>query len=180
MKSYNKDINLPTSILVADCNNKKLMDDLTKEVKHHIRFKQEMPAVTAESTSYKSLTNSKKLLKFIEINAEAFKKYYPGFGFSIVDAWGNIYKNKNHYCKMHNHYGATGFSGIIYLTDGPGPGTYFQEYDLLIKEKKGRFILFNSILHHEVKHYNYKKERITIAFNCNQARNFSKTILNLC
>jgi hypothetical protein len=41
----------------------------------------------------------------------------------------------------------------------------FPQYDLLIKEKKGRFVLFNEKLLHEVKPYDYKKERVTIAFN---------------
>ena len=54
------------------------------------------------------------------------------------------------------------------------------EYDLLIKEKKGRFILFHPLIKHEVKHYNYKKERITIAFNCNAVLNHEPSVLNLC
>jgi len=180
MKLYNKEIKTPTNILVAECKNMDLIKTLIKEVKFNMKFKKEMPAVNAESTSYEALVKSKNLLKFIETNVKAFKKYYPGFGFTIVDAWGNIYKNKKHYCKPHNHYGSTGFSAIIYLTDGPGPGTYFKQYNLLIKEKKGRFILFNPLLEHEVNHYDYKKERITIAFNCNQAIDFDNSVLNLC
>ena len=180
MKLYNKDIKTPTQILVAECKDTKLINDLIKEVRFNMQFKKDMPAVTAESTPYESLVNSKNLLKFIKVNALAFKKYYPGFAFKIVDAWGNIYKKNNHYCKIHNHYGSTGFSAIIFLTDGPGPGTYFKEYDLLIKERKGRFILFHPLINHEVKNYNYKKERITIAFNCNAVSSYEPSVLNLC
>jgi hypothetical protein len=66
---------------------------------------------------------------------------------------------------MHNHKGSTAFSGILYLTDGPGPGTYFPHYDLTVHEKKGRFCLFHGHLQHEVKKFNYTKDRITVAFN---------------
>ena len=56
----------------------------------------------------------------------------------------------------------------MYLTDGPGPGTYFPDYDLTIYEKKGRFVLFHGHLVHEVKKFNYTQDRITIAFNCGE------------
>tara|TARA_R100000541_G_scaffold55581_1_gene64542 strand:- start:97 stop:678 length:582 start_codon:yes stop_codon:yes gene_type:complete len=179
---YSKETKVPTQILVAECKDNNLINSLIAEVRLNMKLKKRMVGtnVYANTTSYESLVNSKNLLKFIEINVKAFKKFYPGFGFNIVDAWGNIYKNKKHYSRTHDHYGCTAFSAIIFLTDGPGPGTYFNTYDLLIKEKKGRFILFNSLIKHEVKPYNHKKERITIAFNCNQSTTDSNAVLNLC
>ena len=34
------------------------------------------------------------------------------------------------------------FCCIIYLTDGPGPGTLFNEYDLIVPEKKEDLFFF--------------------------------------
>lgn len=53
----------------------------------------------------------------------------------------------------------------MYCTDSPGPGTFFPQYNLNISEKKGRFVLFSPILDHEVKPYDFKDGRITIAWN---------------
>jgi hypothetical protein len=87
--------------------------------------------------------------------------------FMIESAWANIY-NKDNFAKLHDHKSSSAFSGVLYLTDGPGPGTYFKDYDLTIHEKKGRFCLFHGHLEHEVKKFNYEKDRVTIAFNCVQ------------
>ena len=151
---YSKETKVPTQILVAECKDNNLINSLIAEVRLNMKLKKRMVGtnVYADTTSYESLVNSKNLLKFIEVNVKAFKKFYPGFGFNIIDAWGKINKNKKHYSRTH----------------------------LLVKEKKGRFILFNSLIKHEVKPYNHKKERITIAFNCNQSTTDSNAVLNLC
>ena len=33
-------------------------------------------------------------------------------------------------------------------------------------DKKGRYILFKPWMYHNVRKFDYKKERITVAFNC--------------
>ena len=51
-----------------------------------------------------------------------------------------------------------------------GPGTYFKEYDLLIKEEIGKYVLFHPFLKHSVKKIENDIERITIEFNMGQTK----------
>jgi len=88
--------------------------------------------------------------------------------FLIKDAWGNICKLGEEVTE-HNHGGVTGFCGILYLTE-KGPGTYFKEYDLLIEEKIGKYIIFHPLLTHGVKKLENDIERITIAFNMDEIK----------
>jgi hypothetical protein len=57
----------------------------------------------------------------------------------------------------------------LYLTEG-GPGTYFKEYDLLVEEEVGKYILFHPLLKHSVQKIENNIERITIAFNMNEVK----------
>jgi hypothetical protein len=74
----------------------------------------------------------------------------------------------------HNHSDCS-FCGILYLTEG-GPGTYFKEYDLLIKEEVGKFILFHPMLKHSVQEIDKDIERITVAFNMSHLKEWQNSL----
>jgi hypothetical protein len=162
---FNKKIEIDTSILIGEIDNYDLIDKLIVKVKEGLKNSKvsRKTNVTAEHTEFTHLEEDPNFHKFLKIIQPSIYKIYKN-NFNVREVWGNVYNNKNDFAKLHGH-DANAFSGILYCTDGPGPGTYFPQYDLLIKEKKGRFVLFNEKLLHEVKSYDYKKERVTIAFN---------------
>lgn len=169
-----KEIKTNTFILIGNLNNDVLIDALIKDVKKEIKKGKNLlihkTNVKAVHTDFKSLSTSPNVHKFFCETQPSIYKIYK-HNFEIKDVWGNIYnKPDEDYTQEHNHADSTAFCGIIYLTDGPGPGTYFREYDLLIPEKKGRFVFFHPLLFHEVKPYKYTQERITIAFNLFQLK----------
>jgi hypothetical protein len=160
-----KKIEIDTYVLVDEINNFELIDELIQDVKEGVKTSNvsRKTNVTGEHTEFNYLVPNGKFHKFLRIIQPSIYKIYK-HNFLIKEAWGNIYKSKNDFAKPHTH-DVSAFCGILYCTDGPGPGTYFSQYDLLIKEKKGRFVLFHPKLLHEVKPYPLEKERITIAWN---------------
>jgi hypothetical protein len=164
-----KEVKTSTFILIGELNNNVLIDDLIKDVKEEIKKGTDLlihkTNVKAIHTNFKALSLNPNIHKFFCETQSSIYKIYKN-NFEIKEVWGNIYTESNKdYAEEHNHGETSGFCGIIYLTDGPGPGTYFREYDLLVPEKKGRFVFFHPLLFHEVKPYKYTQERITIAFN---------------
>jgi hypothetical protein len=158
-----KDILLNTFILIDEINDNLIIDSLLKDVYENNNYYHKYTNVIAKHTEFKFLVGNKNFHNFLK----SIKKQISSINdknFIIGEAWANIY-NKNDYAKKHKHVASTAFSGILFLTDGPGPGTYFNDYDLTVHEKKGRFVLFHGHLTHEVKKFNYIKDRITIAFN---------------
>lgn len=164
-----QEVKTNTFILIGELNNEVLINDLIKDVKETVEKGKNLynykTNVQAIHTDFKSLSSNPNVHKFFcETKSSVFKVYKRNF--EIREVWGNIYNKPNKdYTIEHQHAEASAFCGIIYLTDGPGPGTYFREYDLLVPEKKGRFVFFHPFLFHEVKPFNYTQERITIAFN---------------
>jgi len=131
--------------------------------------------VVAKTTSFFFLRKDPDFVTFITDIRKDINKIYP-YDFIIVDAWGNAYK-KGQYAKEHTHIEASAFCGILYLTNS-GPGTYFSELDLTVKEKEGKYVLFTPMLKHSVKKYGGKEERITAAFNMNECKpwiNYNET-----
>jgi hypothetical protein len=161
---FNKKIELDTYILTNEINDFELIDKLILDIKEGVKTSKvsRKTNVKGENTDFNYLVTNLNFHKFLKIIQPSIFKIYKQ-NFVVKEVWGNIY-NKNDYAEPHNH-GNSGFCGILYCTDGPGPGTYFSEYDLTIHEKKGRFVLFHPKLFHEVKPYIYNKERITIAWN---------------
>lgn len=170
---FNKSIELNTFILINEINDNELIDKLILNVKKKIKDSRisGKTNVKAEHSEFNSLTQDPYFHKFLKIIQPFIYKIYQK-NFVVSDVWGNIYSNENHYAVEHNHIGTSAFSGILYCTDGPGPGTYFHEYDLIVSEKKGRFVLFTPELMHSVSKFNYMTERITIAFNFNEQKKF--------
>jgi len=152
-------------VLTGKINNQELLHKLKQYVieKSSIVFSKNSNVHSAR-TGFKELINNNEFFGFLkeskDIIYNAWEKDYV-----VHDAWGCVYRDPGNFCKRHNHLGTTAFSGILYLTDD-GPGTYFHELDLTIKEEKGKFVIFHPILYHEVPRYNYKKERVVVAFNC--------------
>jgi len=160
-----KDLLLKTFILIDEVKDESIVDNLLKDIYSNNKYYHEHTNVIGKHTEFNFLNENKNFHNFLKsIKKRIYSVYKKNF--LIQSAWANIY-NKDNYARPHDHRGSTAFSGILYLTDGPGPGTYFEEYDLTVHEKKGRFVIFHGHLRHEVKKFNYTKDRITIAFNCN-------------
>jgi hypothetical protein len=164
-KIFLKKIELDSYVLIGEINDLDLINKLIEEVKEGIKTSKVSGKtnVTGEHTEFNYFISSPNFHKFLKIIQPSIYKIYQK-NFILKDVWGNIYSKKDHFAHLHLHDDSA-FCGILYCTDGPGPGTYFSQYDLRISEKKGRFILFDPKLLHEVKPYDYKRERITIAWN---------------
>ena len=173
-KIFKKEIKLDTYILISKIKDYDLIDQLVKNVKEGIKIStvSRKTNVKGAHTEFNYLNSNPIFFKFLKLIHPYIQEIYSE-NFTIKEVWGNIFKNDNDYADMHNHDNGA-FCGILYCTDAPGPGTYFKEYDLTISEEKGKFVLFHPKLFHEVKPYNYKKERITIAWNFGKVKNWEK------
>jgi len=161
-----KEISLDTYVLIGKINDKDIINNLIYFVKNNKDEKLSYNTnVKGHFTGFKSLIQNKDFLNFLKIIQPNIKIVYKD-NFIIQDVWGNLCKI-NEEVTEHDHGGITGFCGILYLTDN-GPGTYFKEHDLLIKEEIGKYVLFHPLLKHNVKKIENDIERITIAFNMNQ------------
>lgn len=157
-------------LVIGETKEYNLIDSLVEIARKKIDSNLTPTNVKAKRTHFRSLVHEKKFIDFLNKIKPSIQKIYTE-NFIISDVWANFYnESEKDYCEMHHHNGNTAFCGILYCTDGPGPGTYFKDFDLNVSEKKGRFILFDPILLHEVKPYPYKKERVTIAFNFNELK----------
>ena len=158
-----KDILKETYILTGKINNKEIIDNLIHFVKNNkdetLSYKTN---VKGHFTGFQSLIQNKDFINFLKIIETNIKIIFKK-NFLIESAWGNLCKI-NEEITEHDHCGTTGFCGILYLSDN-GPGTYFKEYDLLIKEEIGKYILFHPLLKHSVEKMTNDIERITVAFN---------------
>jgi hypothetical protein len=137
---FKKNIELETYILINEINDFNLIDKLILDVKEGIKTSKvsRKTNVKGEHTEFNYLVENSNFHKFLKIIQPSIYKIYKQ-NFILKEVWGNIY-NKNDYAEPHTHEDS-GFCGILYCTDGPGPGTYFNQYDLNIEEKKGRFVL---------------------------------------
>jgi hypothetical protein len=165
-----KEIPVETFILTGKIDNKEIINNLINFVKNNKDEKLSYKAVVkGHFTGFKSLINNKDFINFLKIIQENIKIICKN-NFFITDAWGNLCKI-NEEVIGHNHENVSGFCGILYLT-GNGPGTYFKDFDLLVNEEIGKYILFHPKLWHEVKKITNNVERITVAFNMNQVKNW--------
>jgi len=179
MELLKKNIDLQTFILIDKIEDTLIIDNLKKDVYACTDYFPTYTNVIAKHTQFDYLKGNIHFHNFLKTIK---KQIYTVFqeNFIVHEVWGNIYNN-NDYAKLHSHVGSTAFSGILYLTDGPGPGTYFPQYDLTVAEEAGKFVLFHGHLLHEVKKFNYTKDRVTIAFNfiCESHVNLDKTKLKI-
>jgi hypothetical protein len=168
---FKKNIELETYILINEINNFDLIDKLILNIREGVKIStvSRKTNVKGEHTDFNYLVTNPNFHKFLKIIQPSIYKIYKQ-NFIIKNVWGNIYK-KNDYADPHTHEDSA-FCGILYCTDGPGPGTYFNQYDLMVSEKKGKFVLFHPKLLHEVRPYIYEEERITIAWNFSAVNNW--------
>jgi hypothetical protein len=169
-----KIIERESCIVIGEIDDYNLIDNLVEKGREQIALynMNGKTNVKADHSGFNALSNEKLFIDFLNKIKPSIQKIYTQ-NFNVKDVWINFYKKPNEdFALKHEHRGNTAFCGILYCTDGPGPGTYFNDYDLNIAEKKGRFILFDPLLWHEVKPYPYEKERITIAWNFNEAKDW--------
>jgi hypothetical protein len=163
-----KEILKETFILTGKINNEQLIKNLIEDVRKNKDEKLSYKThVKGHFTGFKSLIQNNNFFNFLKTIQENIKVIWKT-NFVIHDAWGNICNIEGEVTE-HDHRGITGFCGILYLTEG-GPGAYFQEYDFLVKEEIGKYILFHPSLKHSVKKIENDIERITIAFNMNEVK----------
>ena len=160
---FNKEIKLDTFILIDKINDQTIVDNLKEDIYKNDEYFHQNTNVIAKHSKFKFLVNNKNFHDFLKLIKKQIYIIYKK-NFVIDEVWANIYNGED-YTKMHAHQGSSAFSGILYLTDGPGPGTYFPEYNLTIEEEAGKFVLFHGHLKHEVKNFKYTKDRLTVAFN---------------
>jgi hypothetical protein len=166
-----KDLLVNTYILIGQINNEQIINNLRKFIKENT--KEELwykTNVKGNFTGFKSLIQNDDFLNFLQIIQDKIRIIYQE-NFCIDEAWGNLCCKVNDEVTEHDHNGVTGFCGILYLSEG-GPGTYFKDYDFLIEEKIGKYVLFHPLLKHSVKKIEKEMERITVAFNMNQTKNW--------
>jgi hypothetical protein len=139
-----KKIEIDTYVLVNEINDFDLVDSLIKDVKDGVKTSSVSGKtnVTGEHTDFTYLVANGRFHKFLKTIQPSIYNIYQN-NFLIKEAWGNIYKNNNDFAHPHTH-DVSAFCGILYCTDGPGPGTYFSQYDLLIKEKKRKICFISS------------------------------------
>lgn len=156
-------------VLTGKINNERLLNKLKDFIKEKssIVFK-EGSNVHSSRTDFKALINNDEFFGFLKASRDIIAKAWP-YDFNVFDAWGCVYREPTDFCIRHNHLGTTAFSGILYLSN-EGPGTYFNELDLTVKEEFGKFVIFDPMLDHEVPRYYYKKERVVAAFNCDDGK----------
>jgi len=166
-----KEVLKETFILTGKIKDKDIIDNLTYFVKNNkdneLSYKTN---VKGHFTGFFSLVQNNDFLNFLKIIQPNIKIIYNN-DFLIQEAWGNLCKIGEEVTE-HDHASTSAFCGILYLTEG-GPGTYFKEYDLLIEEEIGKYILFHPMLNHSVKKITKEIERITIAFNMNEVKKWS-------
>jgi hypothetical protein len=168
-----KEISLDTYILSGKINDTIIINNLINFVKKtkdvELSYKTN---VKGHFTGFKSLVENIDFHNFLKIIQPYIKIIFQR-NFIIQDAWGNICK-QNEEVIEHDHKAVTGFCGILYLSEG-GPGTYFKDYDLNVDEEIGKFVLFHPNLMHSVKKINKEIERITVAFNMANVKDWDDT-----
>jgi hypothetical protein len=169
-----KSILTNTFILTGKINNDKIIKNLVNFIKNtkdnELSYKTN---VRGHFTGFKSLIDNYDFIFFLKEIQENIKVIFQE-NFSIQDAWGNLCV-KDEEVLEHDHIGTTGFCGILYLTEG-GPGTYFKQYDLLIKDEIGKYVLFHPFLKHSVEKIKNNVERMTVAFNMNKVASWENNL----
>jgi hypothetical protein len=162
-----KDIIRESFILTGEIQDKDLINKLKEKIKEKVKssklhYKTNVKGKFSGFDSFVEDIDFHLFLKTIQPQIQIIYRK----NFRIIGAWGNIC-NKGDEVLLHNHRDVTAFCGILYLTEN-GPGTYFKEYDLLIEEKIGKFILFDPYLNHSVDKIKDDIDRITLAFNTHE------------
>jgi hypothetical protein len=165
-----REIKLSTYILTGKINNKEIINNLINFIKNN---KDESVSgktnVKGHHTGFSSLIQNKDFHEFLKLIDPQIKSVYNK-NFIIHNVWGNLLK-ENEEVTEHTHNDATAFCGILYLTEG-GPGTYFKDFDTTVEEEVGKYVLFHPFLMHSVEKIKKNLERITVAWNFLECKNW--------
>jgi hypothetical protein len=168
-----KEILQETFILTGKIDDKKIINNLINIIKNtKDTLLSNNTNVKGHFTGFKSLVENEDFLNFLKIIQKEINIVYQN-NFKIIDAWGNICRYGEEVLE-HNHRETTAFCGILYLTEN-GPGTYFKEYNLLVNEEVGKFVLFHPYLCHSVAKLEKNIERISLAFNMNEIKSWENS-----
>lgn len=124
--------------------------------------------VLGKMTDWKFFVDNKKFHNILK-NSMDMCTFVDAKLMYLHSAWGNILQN-NDEVKPHSHQPAL-LSGILYLTEN-GPGTNFPDFNMILKEKIGKIVFFNSEINHFVQKTNLIEKRYTISFNFNYSTSF--------
>jgi len=158
-----KEVLKETFILTGKIENNEIVNNLIYFIKNNINKDLSYKThVKGKFTGFESLNENIYFLMFLKLIKQEIYAIYKK-NFVIGSVWGNIL-GINEEVTEHTHGGVTAFCGTLYLSEN-GPGTYFKDYDITIEEEIGKYILFSPVLNHSVKKINNDIERITVAFN---------------
>jgi len=170
---YKKEIKIECDVVECKYHNIQVLNNLRQKVINLCNEnlnERNKTNVKAKFSGFNSLRNDKDFLDILNYINPISKKVFWSDRIVVADAWGNVYENGD-FAKCHNHIGTTGFSMIIYLSEG-GSGTYFNDIDLNIREEFGKVVLFSPHLFHEVSPSNLDYERITVAANIDRLEEY--------
>jgi hypothetical protein len=168
-----KHISIPVYLLIDEYKNLNILNNLKNKIlKHPVSELSYKTNVKGKFTGFQSLIDDEDLHIFLKDIHKQINFIYKN-NFQIKDAWGNICK-KNEEVIEHHHGSTSAFCGILYLSEG-GPGTFFPEFNITVEEKFGKFVLFHPSVLHSVKKIDKEIERITIAFNMNEIKDWDNT-----
>lgn len=174
---YCKPVDVHTFILVGKYNNEKIIKNLELDILNMTKKENSLDYrtnVKGKFTGWESLNDNIWLNQFLNENLGfAFRLYGKPIKFTLKSSWGNLCEKEEDEVKEHRHIPTDCFCGILYFDDY-GPGTTFPEYDLTVREERGRFVFFHPQLLHRVEKFNYQKPRITCAFNCDFLREWDE------
>lgn len=165
-----------TFLLIGKIKNQEIIEGLKKQIKEDIKISSlnHKTNVTGKISELHSLVHNEIFHNFLKIIKKEIHIIYQD-NFIVKDAWGTLSK-KGEEVLLHHHNAIRGFCGILYLTEN-GPGTKFPQYDLLVQEEIGKYVLFHPLLLHEVSKLEMDIERMTVAFNmveCKEWNDYSK------
>ena len=159
-----------TFILIAKIKEPELCERLCRDIdegikKNHNNYKTN---VKGKMTSFTYFNKNKNFIDFLEITRAYFQRVTYIFTKTIYchdlglkDAWGNLLEDKDQ-VMIHTHMPDL-LSGILYLSDGVG--TSFPQYNKTISAEVGKFVLFDSMVEHQVHQINSISKRYSISFN---------------
>ena len=163
-----KEIFFEGYLLIGKIDNKNIIENLKKFIRENINNELSYTTnVKGGFTGFRSLIDNEYFHNFLKLIDSYIKLIYK-YNFKISDAWGNVCKKSDEVI-LHDHAAVSAFCGILYLTEG-GPGTFFLEHNITIEEEIGKFILFHPKLMHSVKKIENDIERITVAFNMDEIK----------
>ena len=150
--------------------HKELKEEILKYLQNYPDKQNKSTNVKATMTEWNITTPQIEILKsFILSNIFLFNPMLKTCEFKFDSFWANIY-DKGEYTISHDHLPCY-FSFVYFLQSKIYyPPLIFSDTKKKILPKEGNFIIFPSIIKHEVPKHKYNKKRITLAGNIDIVR----------